>query len=577
MGGRKLKQWLSYPLIDRPRVAERHEAVENLVLDGLVRAEFRELAQGIQDLERLIGRIALGRAAARDLIALRNSLEKLPAIRKLLTECAGGLLHDLGEGLDVLADVAQMIGEAIVDEPPPTLKEGGIFRRGFHPDLDELMTIMSDGKGFIAGLESRERERTGIGSLKIGFNRVFGYYIEVTRPNLNLVPEQYIRKQTLAGAERFITPELKEQEEKILTAQERRIALEQDLFEMLRTRITAHASRLRRTADALAQVDVLASLAEVAVRYDYSRPRLLAEDRIEIKGGRHPVIERTMKSETFVPNDLVLDQVKNQILIITGPNMAGKSTILRQAALICLMSQMGGFVPAECFQSGLVDRIFTRVGASDDLIRGRSTFMVEMTETAQILNQATSRSLVVLDEIGRGTSTFDGLSIAWAVAEYLHDLKGVGVRTLFATHYHELVELAKTKHRVKNFNVSVKEWDGRIIFLRKMIQGGASRSYGLAVARLAGLPAAVLSRAAEVLADLEEGGIDVSGLGGNSGRIKSPSTQLSLFATTPRTRKSSPPTSVETKLIRELRRIDVNKTTPLAALNKIAEWKELIS
>jgi len=567
MGGRELRRWLSYPLVERRAAAERHEAVEALVLDGLARSDLRDLLGGVHDLERLTGRIALNRAGPRDLIALKNSLRRLPRLKNLLSEQREGRLRDLGRQVDELSDLAELIELALVDDPPINLKEGGLFRRGYHPDLDELMAIMADGKGWIAGLEKKERGRTGISSLKVGFNRVFGYYIEVTKPNLHLVPEDYLRKQTLTGGERFVTPELKEQEEKVLTAEDRRLTLEMELFEDLRRRVTAHASRLRTTAAVLSETDVLAALSEAAVKYNYVRPQLLDEDRIEIEGGRHPVVERALQGRTFVPNDLVLDNQSNQILIITGPNMAGKSTILRQTALIVLLAQVGSFVPAEKVRLGLVDRIFTRVGASDDLVRGRSTFMVEMNETAQILNQATTRSLVLLDEIGRGTSTFDGLSIAWAVAEYLHDLHGQGVRTIFATHYHELVELAKTKTRVRNFNVAIKEWQGKMIFLRKLAAGGVSRSYGLAVAKLAGLPAEVLTRAAEILQKLENGGFEPSTL---SPRVRSktgsrqPNGQLNLF--------SPPPDG----LVQELRRLEVENMTPLEALNKLAELKRLV-
>ncbi|MFH1090368.1 MAG: DNA mismatch repair protein MutS, partial [Pseudomonadota bacterium] len=567
MGGRKIKAWMGYPLMDRAEVAERHEAVEALVLNGLLRTDLRTLLGGVYDLERLTGRISLNRATPRDMISLKNSLKHLPPIKALLVSQPTGLVRSLGERLDPLNDLAALIEKALVDDPPLTLKEGGIFRPGCHPELDELMSIMEGGKSWIARLERQEKERTGINSLKVGYNRVFGYYLEVTKSNLHLVPEDYLRKQTLTGGERFFTPELKEQEEKVLTAGERRTALEQELFEGLRLQITAQASRLRKAADILAEADLLAALAEAAVKYDYVRPELLAEDVIEIEGGRHPVIEQALKGEPFVANDLYLDNEQNQVLIITGPNMAGKSTILRQTALIVLLAQMGSFVPAEKARLGLVNRIFTRVGASDDLTRGRSTFMVEMNEAAQILNQSTSRSLVVLDEIGRGTSTFDGLSIAWAVAEYLHDLDGLGVRTLFATHYHELVQLAQSKPRVKNFNVAVKEWEGKVIFLRKLVPGGTSRSYGLAVARLAGLPNEVLVRAAEVLETLENLNVDVTGQprlaqSRSRGQDKT-ALQLNLFA------------GQDGLLATELRRLDLDNMTPLTAMNKLAELKRM--
>jgi DNA mismatch repair protein MutS len=562
MGGRKLKHWLGYPLIDRSEVAARHEAVAHFIVDGLRRSDLRRLLAEVSDLERLIGRMTLGRAGPRDFALLRSSLRVLPEVKALLVD-QPGMIHDLGVRLDDLADLHHLLETALVDEPPLTLKEGGVFKTGHHPELDEIRAVETDGKGIIARMEASEREKTGIGNLKVGYNRVFGYYIEVTKSHLASVPDDYIRKQTLTGAERFVTPELKEWEDKILTAGERRIELEQELFERLRAELTAQASRMRTAADILARVDVLAAMAEAAVKYDYTRPELLNEDVIEIEGGRHPVIERTLKGEPFVANDVYLDNDSQQVLVITGPNMAGKSTILRQTALIVLMAQMGGFVPADKVRMGLVSRIFTRVGASDDLARGRSTFMVEMNETARILNQADPKSLIILDEIGRGTSTFDGLSIAWAVAEYLHDLAGVGARTLFATHYHELVELAKTKPRLKNFNVAVREYDGRVIFLRKLLPGGTSRSYGLAVARLAGLPGQVLDRAAEVLEGLENGGHrPVPPSGTKGGRVRE-NDQLELFA------------APDDRLVRELGRIDLDQITPLAAMNKLAELKRL--
>jgi len=568
MGGRRMRQWLGYPLRDRARIAERHEAVEALVLDGLGRSDLRDQLKGVQDLERLTGRIGLGRAGPKDLVALRISLARLPGIKALLLGQPTGRLYDLGWRLDPLPEVADLLEGALVEEPPPHLREGRVFRPEYNSELAELAAILSDGRGWIARMEAEERGRTGIASLKVGFNKVFGYYLEITRPNLDQVPEDYIRRQTLSNAERFVTPELKEWEAKVLTAEEERIRLEQRLYQELLAELAAYAPRLKDAADILAEADVLAALARAAVRYEYVRPELLDEDRIEISDGRHPVIERTMPRDAFVPNDLTLDNDSNQILIITGPNMAGKSTILRQAALIALMSQMGGFVPAERARLGIVDRIFTRIGASDDLTRGRSTFMVEMNETARILNQATSQSLVILDEIGRGTSTFDGLSIAWAVVEYLHDLHGTGVRTLFATHYHELVDLAQTRARVKNFNVAVKQYRDEVIFLRKLLPGGTSRSYGLAVARLAGLPAEVLERAAQVLENLEREELDPGGrprparsaqgspdLGG----------QMSLFAAAPHPWEE------------ELKKLDLDLLTPLEALAKLAEWKRRLS
>ncbi|MBW1708290.1 MAG: DNA mismatch repair protein MutS [Deltaproteobacteria bacterium] len=567
MGSRKLREWISYPLRNRTQIAERHESVEMLALDGLRRSDLREILNGVYDLERLTGRISLNRANPRDLITLKESLRRLPQIKSLLLELNEGQLRDFGWKLDELTDIADLIEKALNDNPPLTLKDGGVIRPGYNPELDELISIMSDGKGWIARMEAEERDRTNISSLKVGFNKVFGYYIEVTRSNLDQVPDNYIRRQTLTNAERFITPELKEWESKVLSAEEKRVILEQKFFEELRQDLMAYVSRLRETADLIAEIDALASLAEAAIKYDYVRPELLDEDRIEIVDGRHPVIERSLPQGAFVPNDIILDNESNQILIITGPNMAGKSTILRQVALIVLLNQIGSFVPANQAMLGIVDRIFTRIGASDDLTRGRSTFMIEMNETAQILNQATSKSLVILDEIGRGTSTFDGLSIAWAVVEFMHELEGHGVRTLFATHYHELVELAKTRSRVKNYNVSVKQWRDEIIFLRKLIPGGTSHSYGLAVARLAGLPSEILDRAAEILENLEREEIDLSGLPrpvrSNSGRNQDID-QLSLF------------TKLEEGLADEIQRLDPDTMTPLEALQKLAELKKMI-
>jgi DNA mismatch repair protein MutS len=573
MGGRKLKAWLGAPLLVRALVAERHDAVDDLLMDGLAREDLRSLLSGVHDLERLIGRISLGRSGPRDLAALKDSLSRLPGLRAALMARPPGLLRDLGERLDLVEDAADLIGRALVDDPPLTLKDGGAFREGYHPELDELIQVMSLGKGWIAALEKTERERTGIGSLKIGYNRVFGYYIEVTRSNLAQVPDHYVRRQTLAGAERFITPELKEQEDKVLGAGERRLVLEQELFEDLRVRVAGFGPRLRRSADLVAEADALAALAEAGVRGNWVRPELLDEDIIDIEGGRHPVVERNLGSEPFVANDVLLDNESQQVLIITGPNMAGKSTILRQTALIVILAQMGSFVPAQRCRLGLVSRVFTRVGASDDLARGRSTFMVEMNETAQILNQADSRSLVILDEIGRGTSTFDGLSIAWAVAEYLHDLDGVGVRTLFATHYHELVGLAQNKPRVRNFNVAVREWQDTVIFLRKLVPGGTSRSYGIAVARLAGLPRDVLERAREVLEGLENGGPPVAApvrpTRSRAAR-SAPSPQLSLFGSIPEPPAPSP-------VLDRLKEINVDAMTPLSALVALAELKGMTS
>ncbi|RLA85750.1 MAG: DNA mismatch repair protein MutS, partial [Deltaproteobacteria bacterium] len=483
-----------------------------------------------------------------ELVALKESLERVPEIRERLLSFGSDLLQEIAQGLDPLEEVVQKIRERIVDDPPATVTEGGIIQDGYHQELDELRSISREGKGWIAKLEAEERRRTGIPSLKVGYNQVFGYYIEVTRPNLPLVPEDYVRKQTLKGAERFITPKLKEYERKVLGAEERIKALEYELFLRLREELMAYCPRIQSLARRLSELDVLISLAQVAEENRYVRPSLTEEDRIEIKEGRHPVIEQMDLPEPFVPNDALLDQ-QNRILIITGPNMAGKSTYIRQVALIVIMAQMGSFVPAKEAEVGLVDRIFTRVGASDNIARGESTFMVEMKETAAILQGATPRSLVILDEIGRGTSTFDGLSIAWAVAEYLHDVKGPKV--LFATHYHELTELASRLPGVKNYHIAVREWKGEVVFLRQLLPGGMSRSYGIQVARLAGLPQEVIGRAKEVLSELEKGEV----------RRRREELQLSLFV------------PQESPVIRELKRIDPDRLTPLEALELLYRWK----
>jgi DNA mismatch repair protein MutS len=474
------------------------------------------------------------------------------------------------EGFDPAADLHDLLSRGLADSPPATLRETGTIRPGYSPELDSLHQARTRGKEWIAGLQQRERERTGIKSLKVGFNQVFGYYIEVTRPNLGLVAEDYQRRQTMANAERFITPELKEYESQVLGAEERILALEQQLFAELRERVVAESARLQRAADVVARADALASFAEVAARNSYCRPTISEDDRIDIRGGRHPIVEMTLSGERFVPNDAHVDCSENQILIITGPNMAGKSTYLRQVALITLMAQIGSFVPAQAASIGLVDRIFTRVGASDDLATGQSTFMVEMTETANILHHATRRSLVILDEIGRGTSTFDGLSIAWAVAEHLHDAPGLGAKTLFATHYHHLNELSQSLPRVKNFRVAVKEIGDQVVFLRQIVPGGTDRSYGIQVARLAGLPRNVIERAKQVLWSLEErdrvnhGGPRAAAASGAA--PPSPSLdQLPLFESAP------------DPILEELRRVDINNLTPFEALAKLAELKRRAS
>jgi DNA mismatch repair protein MutS len=571
MGARKFSRWLTAPLRSIPGINARLDAVEELSTHALWRSEMIELLKGVLDLERLCGRLSLGSGNARDLKGLANSLAVLPRLALALARCESPLIRMLLSPLTALKELEQVLRSALVDEPPISVKEGGLIRGGYNPELDELIQLTTSGKELLLRIEARERERTGIGSLKVRYNRVFGYYLEVTRSNLHLVPQDYIRKQTTVGAERYITPELKEYEEKVQSAEERRSALEYRLFEELRERVVGCAKEIRAAAEAVATADVLVCLAQCSSESGYQRPVVDESFAIDISAGRHPVVERMLSEERFVPNDLKLDREDTQILIITGPNMAGKSTAMRQVALIVLMAQAGSFVPAKSARIGLCDRIFTRIGASDNLSRGQSTFMVEMTETSNILHNATARSLVVLDEIGRGTSTFDGLSIAWAVAEHLHDR--IGARTLFATHYHELTDLAREKPRVKNASIAVQEVQGKILFLRKLLSGGSSRSYGVEVARLAGLPREVVSRAKEILRNLESEELDEAGrprLIHRPPRGENP--QLPLFAG-----ESTGTMAAYRAFAEELSKISVEALTPLEALNLVAKWKGSIS
>ena len=538
MGARLLREWLTHPLKNVERIVERQGVVATLCDQPQVLTDFRDQLHGVRDMERTLARLSVGNGNARDLVVLKESLAALPKLKKTLgavgeRESAKGLAPSAGNTSGVaspsdllmrltsqiteLPELVDLISRAVVDAPPLALKEGGLIRPGYHAHLDELRHASTDGKAWIAALQQREIERTGIASLKVRFNQVFGYYLEVTKANLVKVPGDYIRKQTIAGGERFYTPELKEVEDKILGADEKANALEYEVFQQVRSAAVEKSARIQESAAAIAALDVLAGFAELARHQNYCRPAIDGDGsstgagpaRIEIVDGRHPVLEQTLIEERFVPNDALLDNVENQILIITGPNMAGKSTYIRQVALLVLMAQVGSFIPAARASISLVDRIFTRVGAADDLARGQSTFMVEMNETANILNNATAKSLIVLDEIGRGTSTFDGLSIAWAVAEHLHST--VGAKTLFATHYHELTELAATLPRVKNYNVAVREWHDQVIFLHKILPGSTDKSYGIQVGRLAGLPKEVVERAKEVLANLEEAEISADG------------------------------------------------------------------
>ncbi|HDG98959.1 MAG TPA: DNA mismatch repair protein MutS, partial [Desulfobacterales bacterium] len=565
MGSRLLKRWIAYPLVNLRAIKQRLAAVGELKEDLFLRQDLRKELDNIYDLERLIGRVSLGRATPKDLIALKSSVKRLPGIKKRLVGSASVLLGSISEELDTLDDVRTWIVSAIREDAPAVLKDGGVIKEGYSQGLDRLIKLAQGGKEWIAKFAKKEQESSGIPSLKVGYNKVFGYYIEVSKPNLKFVPSHYIRKQTLVGAERFITQELKEMEEQILQAEEKRILMEQELFEQVVSKIAAQNRRIKEAAQLIAQLDVLTALAEVAEHHGYVCPKMDNTRELEIRDGRHPVIEQVTKDDGFVPNDVILDDVHQQIMIITGPNMAGKSTILRQTALIVLMAQMGSFVPATKARIGLVDRIFSRVGASDDLTRGRSTFMVEMNETASILRNATPRSLVILDEIGRGTSTYDGLSIAWAVAEALHDLGGKGVRTLFATHYHELTELVSTKEKVKNFNVAVKKWKDEIIFLRKLVPGGTSRSYGIEVAKLAGLPDTVIRRAKEILQNLEGEEIDEAGRPKLArGSCANEVIQLNLFG------------MHNDHLIKWVKDLDIAKMTPLEALVELDKMKKFV-
>ena len=508
MGARLLRSWMLRPSVRRGEIEARLTAVEDLHRSQMRRDRARTLLKDVSDLERLVGRINMGTATPRDLVALRRSLNQVPAIRQSLSDAEASLLQVVVENADELTDVRELIGRALSDDPPVNFSEGGVVREGFDAELDELRSISRDAKQTIAAIESRERARSGIQSLRVRFNNVFGYFIEVPKSVAARVPADYERRQTLANAERYTTPELKEWEQKVLGAEGRILEIETRIFGEIRAQIAHETRRLQTTARALAVLDVLASLAEIAARRRYTKPVLHDGDELEIKGGRHPVIE-AIGDTPFVPNDLFMNGSTERLLIITGPNMGGKSTLLRQTALICLLAQLGSFVPAESARLPLLDRIWTRVGASDDLSRGRSTFMVEMTETAAILHNATPRSLVILDEIGRGTATFDGLSIAWAVAEHLHDSPEHCAKTLFATHYHELTELAERLPGAQNYQIRVAEREGAVIFLYKIERGRASKSYGIEVARLAGLPPAVLTRAREVLTKLERYELDV--------------------------------------------------------------------
>ncbi len=566
MGGRALREWIARPLVELERIQDRLDAVEELAFRALDRGRLREAFTRVQDLDRILGRITLGTAGPRDLVALAASLHALPAAAEALDECVAPLLRLQRKDLDPPTDLADDVARTLVPDPPALAREGGFLRDGVHPELDALRSTSRGGRETIAAIEERERARTGIASLKVRFNRVFGYYIEVSRSNLAHVPPDYVRKQTIAGGERFITPELKQHEDRVLRADELILEHELRLFEELRGRLAAAARRIQQTSRATAALDVLASLAEAATRFDYVKPRLSRGDELVYGEGRHPIMERVLR-EPFVANDLAMGEGAPRLFVLTGPNMGGKSTFLRQTALVVLMAQMGSFVPAREAKLGLVDRIFTRVGASDQILRGQSTFMVEMQETAHILRHATERSLVLLDEIGRGTATFDGLSIAWAVAEHVAQ-SPASPKTIFATHYHELVDLAADIPSVGNLHVSAREWNDSVVFLRKIEPGGSDRSFGIQVARLAGLPAAVVVRAQEILGNLERTEFDREGrprLAHSDGAPAAGARQLALFA------------GEDEAVLAELRRADPDQLTPIQALALLAELKKRLS
>ena len=579
MGGRKMRQCLLQPLLDEKEIEERLGAVDELKTQINLQEELRDALGQMYDIERLISRISLGSVNGRDLHSLKDSLRLIPDVKAQLQNCSSALLVSLNDTLDPLPDLIALIEHGIHPNPPATIREGGVINDGYSEELDELRQIVGQGKDWIVAMQEEERKRSGIQSLKIGFNQVFGYYIDVTNPNLNMVPEHYIRKQTLRNSERFITPELKEQEAKVLNAEDRIGTLEYELFSQIREDVSKYTEVIQKIAAALAMTDVLANFAYIASKYNYVKPTVAAVDEIVIRDGRHPVVEQLFTQEGFVPNDTILNCDDEQLHIITGPNMSGKSTYLRQTALIVLMAQIGCFVPASAAKIGLVDRIFTRVGASDNLVMGQSTFLVEMNETANILNNATRNSLVIFDEVGRGTSTFDGLSIAWAVSEYLLDEKRMGAKTLFATHYHELVELASKYKRAKNYNVAVHEDGQKVTFLRKVVPGGADQSYGIHVARLAGLPQVVITRAQQILEVLEQHNLSVEADGATGQppkahptmpkprrrvsrkTLQSDSLQLALF--TPKTHP----------LVEEIRRLELTQVTPLDAVNILYDLK----
>ena len=561
MGGRHLRRWLNDPLIDTLEINRRLEAVKELKENVMLRGDVVDNLKKVYDIERLAGKMAYGNANARDMITLKNSLARLPEVKSVLQTTESPMLKDIYENLDELQDIYELIEKSIIDDPPMTVKDGGIIKMGYNEEVDKLKTATTEGKNWIIQLEADEKEKTGIKNLKVGFNKVFGYFIEVTKSNLDQVPERYVRKQTLTNAERYITEELKNLENQILGAEEKVVSLEYDLFTKIREEIAKSIVRLQKTATMISTLDVLASFAQVAEDMNYCMPQVDNSGIIDIKGGRHPVIEKMLGAGEFVENDTYLDKNENRLSIITGPNMAGKSTYMRQVALITLMAQVGSFVPAEEAKIGVVDKIFTRVGASDDLSMGQSTFMVEMMEVATILKEATPNSLVILDEIGRGTSTYDGLSIAWAVAEYIANKEKCGAKTLFATHYHELTELESKVEGVKNYSIAVKEKGEDIIFLRKIVRGGTDESYGIHVARLAGVPKLVTEEANKILKSLERKNI-LTGKKEEKKDKKQVEGQFDMY------------NFKLAEIAHEIDKINLNELTPIDALNTLVRIKE---
>ena len=569
MGARLLKEWITSPLIDVNKIKARLGAVEDFTNNPRSLDNIEIFLKKVRDMERLISRCGFNQISPRDIVALKESLKQIPDLKTELSDFTSNLLKEFNDNLVELPELVTEIEKAVVEEPPASIKDGGVIKPGYNQELDKIRSISKDGKSWMAELQAKEIQRTGIKSLKVRYNKVFGYYIEVTKTNLDMVPDNYIRKQTLANGERYITAELKEIESQVLNAEEQMKEIETNLFSELRINILAYTTQIQTSGRVCAMLDCIVSLSKAALYFEYTKPEITNDDRIEIINGRHAVIEAILDKGEFVPNDLLLDTESNQLLVITGPNMAGKSTYIRQAALLVIMAQMGSFIPAESAVIGIVDRVFTRVGASDELGKGQSTFMVEMIETANILNNATQHSLIILDEIGRGTSTFDGISIAWAVAEYLSNTPSVRARTLFATHYHELTELENQIEGVVNYNIAVKEWNDQIIFLRKIVQGGTDKSYGIHVARLAGLPRRVINRAMEILAHLENDCIREQQMLSKSNiaddeLVMSNGEQLMLFA------ENKPNPAVE-----RLKKLSCDNITPLEALNLLYEIKKL--